>query len=311
MIHNAPILKLANDEQITCLFVNEIDSSVLIGTSKGDVIKQNKISHNIFGTGPRKISCKIEDGFGNASEVFDSSIIYAFYKQIIKVTEEKETSVLQRKIMAYPIVGQPTVSGIFISPVLWGGSDFGYWESLSIRQNCPEECENNFYIRVGNTSDDVLTKSWYSLYNGSDSDIEIPFNIAGSYIQLKINLTTTSTNIKPYVYETILSYRTKHAVFFFTKKFLLERDTNAKHALFAATYTAPPATEIKFGITDSNTNNWDNYKIIEPNKMIDLPDGLEDRFKIGVKMISNSPTQTPTVDEFSFSFDGDKKNRLM
>ena len=55
-------------------------------------------------------------------------------------------------------------------------------------------------------------------------------------------------------------------------------------------------TEIKFGITNENSVDWDDYQAVEVNRFFEL-DNLEN-IKVGIKFISYGD-YTPEVAEFA------------
>lgn len=305
-----PILELPNNEKITSLFPCPVENVLLIGTSHGRILRQTKLSKNVYGTGARMISTQMTDGYGNFSPVFMGDLFYAFHDQIVQVNEDKNIASLKNKILVLATSQNQEMKGLFTSPILWGGNDFGYWESIYIEQNCPDDCETEFFLRTAAIEVEVAKQNWLSVYKGREDTKELAFDLRGNYLQIKAELSTDVNKKKPYIYKIIVSYRTKHAVYFFTNKFSLERDTNLARGLFSASYIQPAATEIRFGITSENTSDWDQYTILDLDQVIDLPEGIQDSFKIGIKLISASTVNSPTVDEFAFVFEGAKKNQL-
>lgn len=310
MIKNIPVLELVNGETITSLFEDAETSTVLVGTSRGRILQLRQIINNIYGTGNRQLAIAAKDGYGNASAVFYEKILFAFYDQILKTNETGQTTHLAKDIAAYSALEQGEINGVFISPVLWAGYDIGYWESIRLHQSCPSDCQAQYFLRTGATTEELYSSSWISFYNGKDALQEIAINLTGSYIQLKIEMTTRVEDQTPHVYDVNIGYRTKHAVYFFTNKFTLEKESNAQHGFFTARYTQMPATEIIFGLSEKNTADWNEYHVFEENKIFDIPEQLANRFKIGIKFISHSLTSASIMDEFAFFFDADKDNLL-
>jgi hypothetical protein len=71
--------------------------------------------------------------------------------------------------------------------------------------------------------------------------------------------------------------------------------------------TEPKNTEIKFGIAGTNTSDWNDYNVIETNKLFAL-NNLE-RMKIGIKMVSYDEN-VPEVAEFSLLTGSEKDNNI-
>lgn len=309
MIKDVPILKL-QDDTIRSLFLDKETYALLVGTTSGNILKVEKITNNIYGTGKRDISAVMEDGFGNKSDIFHQIMTYALAKQLIRVTPDDTPEILTSQMDAYAALQVDEIRGSFISPALWAGHDFGYWEKFLLNQSCPSGCETEFFIRTGNSVDELYRNDWISIYHGVEAAEEIPIGAAGGYIQIKVSMKTAQKGFRPLVYKVMASYRTKHAVYFFTNKFVLKKNTNAKYGLFTATYSLRNATEIQFGISDKSSANWDDYEPIQVNKLAAIPSNMKDRFKIGIKLISHALDAAPVVDDFVFFFDGEKKNML-
>ena len=77
----------------------------------------------------------------------------------------------------------------------------------------------------------------------------------------------------------------------------MERDSNVKTGLMVANITEPQNTEIKFGVANENSSDWNDYTVVETDRFFDL-DNFES-VKVGIKMISYSD-EIPEVAEFAF-----------
>jgi hypothetical protein len=71
--------------------------------------------------------------------------------------------------------------------------------------------------------------------------------------------------------------------------------------------TEPKNTEIKFGIAGTNTSDWNDYSVVEMNKLFSL--GNLERIKIGIKMVSYDEN-VPEISEFSLLTGSEKDNKL-
>lgn len=309
MIKDLPVLELANDENIISLYADADTNCVLAGTNLGKIIRISQINNNIYGTGYRQFGVMAEDGYGNLSNLYVGDFTYAFYDQILEINEEKNITSFTKDVSIYCALQKEDVTGVFISPILWAGNDIGYWENIQISQTCPTDCQSEFFLRTANSEAEISSASWISFYNGKD-DANVNINLSGQYIQLKIEINTDVQSQSPIIHSVNIFYRTKHAVYFFTNKFILEKDSNAKQGFFVAKYSYQPATEIIFGLCDKNSADWNDYQVFKEGKLFDLPASLADKFKIGVKLISHSLNRAIILDEFAFYFGSDKLNQL-
>ena len=64
----------------------------------------------------------------------------------------------------------------------------------------------------------------------------------------------------------------------------------------------PPVTDIVWGICGTDSTDFGDYYIIEPNKVFELDAQNQTKnLRVGIKLIS-SPVSTPIIDEFSLMF---------
>ena len=63
----------------------------------------------------------------------------------------------------------------------------------------------------------------------------------------------------------------------------------------------PLGGDIQFGIASTNSNNWQDYQIIQPGKVFEL-DNKSNDFKIGILLISTDE-DVALVHEFALMFD--------
>jgi hypothetical protein len=66
--------------------------------------------------------------------------------------------------------------------------------------------------------------------------------------------------------------------------FTLENEGNTKNGLITGTITQPTETEVIFGVTNTNTADWNQYKEVELDKLFKL-DNWES-LKVGIKFVS-------------------------
>jgi len=307
-----PILKLRGDAEIQSLHYDSDKNVILIGVSDGRIIMMNSFASTAFLTGARSVYGRFWDGFANVSDVAWSNITYAIHNRILEVAENR--SLLGWKAVSKPFAAESAerVSGVFTSPVLWGGEDFVRWNDLTWAQSVLSNTSVKVAIRVANSIDDVLSSDWM-FFSGDGASVTRSldkFNLSGAYIQVQVTMDTEVEDVTPVVSSLSLSYETKFAVYFFTVKMVMEKGTNINAGLVTGHMTIPQNTEVKFGIAKSNTANWHDYVGVDLDKAFEVPQDFKDRMKIGIKFVSYSPSAYPVVDEFAVAFSGDKYNKL-
>jgi len=131
------------------------------------------------------------------------------------------------------------------------------------------------------------------------------FNITGRFIQFKIELETSTSSDAPLVTDFVITYVGKHSVYFFTKKIRIGSSSDARYLLLTASTTTPTKTEVRFGITDTNSADWEDYRIVSLNRLIQLDEDFGNKLKVGIKLTSHSITAVPVVEEFAFFVDAE------
>jgi len=311
-----PILELPDYEYITCMIKDVDNGGILFSTSQGRILGCREAVVNAYLTGERDVFAEVTDGFGNISESAKSSFIYALYNKIAEINEGKE-------IEKWKYVVKPTailtdrITGVFLSPILAVKQDLVTWKQLIWRETKPEDTEIIICIRSANTVDELKSLPWDYCFISRDSDTGYgstgyiirnlnDYQINGKYLQFKVTM-TTDVDTSPSMIDLALSYSTKFAVYFFTTKFSLENNSNMKVGLITGTITEPINTEIQFGISSTNTGDWNEYQVVEVNKFFSLSN-LE-RIKVGIKMIAYDDN-IPEVAEFALLSGGDIDNRV-
>ena len=157
----------------------------------------------------------------------------------------------------------------------------------------------NIYLRSGNTISEMLNSKWGKAYNSNESNSSTMIvdisndNLSGRYLQLKIEM-SSNENSSPKVSNVSVGYSTAFSIYFFTTQYSIDSSTKA---LVVANMTTPLNTEIQFGWNNKNSNDWNEYTIVEPNKFFELHN--EENIKIGAKFVSYDSTSIPVLHEFS------------
>jgi len=332
-----PVLHLPDDTTVISMFSDDSTSAVLLSLSDGRVIKCDSISMLGSLTGRRSIEAEVTDGFGFLIPATSLDIFYALHNRLIEVNSSKTELVWKQIEEVLSAVASDKIVGTFTSPVLWAGSDLGFWKYLYWEEDVPSGCETTIYVRTSATQAGILNSPWLAITSQDTDSKDLPtagssssssvtsessqektrlrksldgLNLVGNYFQMKINLGTTVQNVSPTVYKATIAYETKHSAYFFTQKFRMESGSSSDGIIITGSYTVPQNTEIKFGVTGDNSVDWNDYTIIEPDKATSIPNGISDKFKVGIKFTSLDPSAIAVVDEFAVMLGADTQNTL-
>lgn len=308
-----PILNLKNEEEISSLFYDEVSNRILVGTSQGRILIVKQLASNMYLMGNRSIYAQTTSCYGDASPMAVVNLKYGLKNKIIELTDTME--IVRWKSVNYPAGAESfgTVSGIFTTPILWAGEDFGWWGNTVWNQTVESGGRVLVAIRVAGSEDAILSAPW-NTYESSDSG-EITwsldnFSIAGSYAQAKIILQSSLNGLSPVVSNFVIPYYSKHASYFFVTKITMKKGSAIKGGLLTASVSAPPNTEIKWGITGGNSSSWNDYSPVYPDKLFQILNNPAERIKIGAKLLSYDNENYPTIDEFAVAFDADIDNLI-
>ncbi len=300
------LLEFRDDEYITDMAKDSSDGGILLATSKGRILGCRQSLVNAYLTGEREVFAEVKDWFGNISNTASSTFFYSLYNKIAEINEDKE-------VVKWVFKEKPTailvdrITGIFLSPILNVAQDLNLWKQLIWREIKPDDTEIVICIRSADNEDDLKALPWDYCFTSRDSDRGYgatgfiirdlnSFQIKGKYLQFKVTMVTDIQNISPVILDLTVSYSTSFAVYFFTTKFTLENNANSKTGLITANITEPINTEVQFGIADENTSDWNDYTVVDPNKLFAL--GNFENMKVGIKMIAYD-NEIPEVAEFA------------
>jgi hypothetical protein len=268
---------------------------------------------NAYLTGERNVFAEVKDGFGNISDTTWTTFFYSLYNKIAEINEDKE-------VVKWVFKEEPTailtdrITGTFLSPVLHVAQDLNLWKQLMWRESKPDNTDIVICVRSADTMEELQALPWDYCFTSRDSDRGYgstgiisrdlnSFQIEGEYLQFKVTMTTDAQNVTPVILDLAITYSTAFALYFFTTKFSLENDANAKTGLIIANITEPINTKIEFGIADENTADWNDYTVVDPNKFFSLDDF--ENMKVGIKMIAYDDN-VPEVAEFAVMTGADK-----
>lgn len=299
------ILELPEYENVVKMINDTGTNYVLISTTEGRILQCSELTINGFLTGERMVYADVYDGCGyngSAQTVFN----YALYKKLIELDENK---VIQKWKYSSDITAIKTerITAIFKGPVINIRNDFGFWKELTWEEIKPTGSEVTIFLRAATSEEELLKAPWtYSASSaaGETGTITRSLNnvgLKGQYLQIKIEMQVDIKDITPSVTDVTLKYSSKNSSYFFTNKFTIDFNDPAKKGLLTATISQPANTEIQFGITSENTEEWDQYQLITPDKFFDI-DSKE--FKIGIKFTSYDAS-LPVVHEFAIMAGGE------
>mgnify|MGYP003640968595 CR=1 FL=1 len=305
-----PILSL-EDDYITTMELDPHYGGVLLGTKLGRILHLSDVSINAFYTGNLEIQADAVSGQGFSNSA-STSITYALNNKIAEVTSDKEISTWNYA-EGFSAEKTENVVGIFLGPVLYVPGDLGLWKELSWTETKPTDTEIIISIRSGVSPESLQSSEWK--YSFSSTELESGTitrnlsedNIIDKYLQVKAEMSTDVNDITPTIADINVSYFTKEALYFYSNKFSLENNADAKNGLLTANITQPKNTEVKFGINNTGSDDWNDYQIITPNKFFSLNDW--ENIKVGIKLISYAEN-IPDVCEFAVIVGADKLKEL-
>lgn len=224
--------------------------------------------------------------------------------------------------------------GTYESDIFDGGSDLISWLELTWLATLPENTEITVEFRVAETSAAILDEEWipitsdlrpgeyydyssnfsydYSYGYGYTYGYDYSYLVSHAYvadlsfvndpfIQFRYKLISKELNVTPVLHEFTLTARKAQSVHFYTSNFTLPEDIT--RGLLTANTDTPVNTEVVFGINTEDSTLFENYYVVEPNRIFELPAELQNKdLRIGIKLIS-SPQSISVVDEFALIFE--------
>lgn len=306
-----PILILESDDYVTWIEEDEKAGHILFATASGKILSCSEVSVNGYLTSNRSIYGEAVDGFGHISELTSTEVLYGLYNKIAEISSDKTIDRWHFVENAVPLVND-RVTGIFTSPALYVREDLGFWKDFSWEEDKPANTSITICVRSADTTEALALKDWDLCFDSVGKTVPYvepmdPLLINGKYFQFKINMSTDAQGSTPTVLSTGVSYSTKQALYFFTTKFSLETSSDARIGTLVANITEPTNTEITFGIANENSNDWNDYTVVDLNKFFAL-DNYES-LKVGIKFVSYD-SSIPEVAEFSIMVGADKDTLL-
>ena len=307
-----PILKLSGDEEIRTLFRDGPDGAILIGTSQGRILLVKNLSSTAYMTGDRTIYANTVDGNGVSSDTASMNIRYGLINKIVEMSSEM--SVIRWKDVNQPSGAESvkTVSGVFTTPVMWAGEDFGWWGNASWTQTL-NGGRAIAAIRIASSEDGLLSVPWRTHESVESELVTWPLedmSAAGGYAQFRVVLESEISETSPVVSGLVIPYYAKHASYFFLTKLTMTKGSGIKGGLITAAVSVPKHTEVKWGVSNSNSASWNDFMPVTLDKLFELSESFGDRLKVGAKLLAYDDERYPSIDEFAVAFDSNIDNLI-
>jgi hypothetical protein len=305
------IFHLTGDHRITSLFVDDVSNCILIGLSDGRIIKADKSIGNAYLTGRRTISAIVEDGYGFLSDEAAVTALYLSKDAVLQASSNEELINSWATVQPYSASRTKEVTGVFTGPPLWAGEDFIFWREISWDCFIPGDSSIAVQVRAADTQEHLLEKAW-TTYNATGNQAKSLDYMSkdGAWIQFRAILSSSEITDMPRISNLSVSYRTRFSVYFFTTKFTMSRGTNLNSGLIIANMSVPRNTEVKIGLSDQNTSDWNQYQLVDTEKAFSINKTGTERIKVGFKMISHSDDVFASVNEFALMLGGEKAETI-
>jgi len=305
-----PILKLSGAEEIRTLFRDGPDGAILIGTSQGRILLVKNLSSTAYMTGDRTIYANTVDGNGVSSDTASMNIRYGLINKIVEMSSEM--SVIRWKDVNQPSGAESvkTVSGVFTTPVMWAGEDFGWWGNASWTQTL-NGGRAVVAIRIASSEAGLLSAPWRTNESIDSELVTWPLedmSAAGGYAQFRVVLESEISETSPVVSGLVIPYYAKHASYFFLTKLTMTKGSGIKGGLITAAVSVPKHTEVKWGVSNSNSASWNDFMPVTLDKLFELSESFGDRLKVGAKLLAYDDERYPSIDEFAVAFDSNIDN---
>jgi len=302
-----PILVLDANDYVTCMKEDDKAGHVLFGTFSGKIFSCSLVAVNGYLSSGRSVYGEAVDGFGHVSKTTSTEVLYGLYKKVAEISVDKAITRWKFVENGVPLSNE-RISGVFTSPILYVREDLGFWKDFSWTEDKPDNTAITICIRSADTTAELALKDYDYCFDSTGKTVPYvesidPLLINGKYLQFKITMETDAIGVTPVVLSTGISFSTKQTLYFFTTKFSLETDSNARTGLITANITEPENTEITFGISDENSDDWNDYKVVDLNRFFTL-DNYES-LKVGIKFVSYD-TNIPEVAEFALMIGADE-----
>jgi hypothetical protein len=230
-----------------------------------------------------------------------------FTDQLIEVDES--ANVVWELAGAQPFLSGNVVQqevGIYLSEIFNGTDDLVQWTSISWTATTPTGTSITIAVRSADTVADIANALWSDeLASPGVPPYGTPNSITdqvGQYLQFRATLTAFEVGVASPTLDAVdIQMMTSEATHYFSTNFVLPANILNGILTFNGCIN-PPATDLVFGVCGTNSTNFADYYVIQPNQVFTLdPQDQTQNLRVGIKLIS-SPSVVPIVDEFALAF---------
>jgi len=205
-----------------------------------------------------------------------------------------KTLVGNRPFLSAGRIDQETA--VYVSEVFNGTNNLISWDTVTYSGVIPTGTAITIQIRSSQVESAITDEEWSDAVtsgqsiNGTD----------GQYIQFRAILSSTVRGITPVLNNVTITSKSTFAVHYFTTNFTLS--SNLKSGIITANTVVPTGTEIVFGVTSGTSTDWNDYQIVELNKVFYTDsDNSDQNIKVGVKFLSTT-LEVAELHEFGVMF---------
>ena len=171
------------------------------------------------------------------------------------------------------------------SEIFNGTSDHVSWDIIYWDAIVPEGCDFKVYVRSGTSKTSILDEPFLKQFDKEDFEGGDISSLSGQYIQFKVVMSSTIRDKTPRLYAVNIRGLARSSVHFFTTNFTLP--SRILRGILTADTFVPVAADVVFGINTSDSTDFSDYQIIEPNRMFTMSgDQIGQNLRVGVKLIS-------------------------
>lgn len=212
--------------------------------------------------------------------------------------------------------------GIYTSEILNSGNDLISWKSITWVSSEPTNTSVELQIRSAASEDAINTATWSDNLIKVSGSVSLE-HITDQYLQFRAILRSKVRGISPTLTSVILANITANASHFFTTNFILpSRPIKGLLTANSSTgFTTATTDMVVFGVNTTNSSNFADYAIIEPNRLFSLPpEQYGSNLKIGVKLLTPNATNleetgyeyayNPVLYNFAMVFETEDGNKI-
>lgn len=187
-------------------------------------------------------------------------------------------------------------TAVYTSEIFNGTNNLIAWDAVTYSGDVPTGTAIDIQIRSSEVESAIENEDWSDpLTSGQSIN-----GLVGQYIQFKATLSSTVRGITPVLHNVTITSKSTFAVHYFTTNFALS--SNLKSGIMTANTVIPTGTEIIFGVTSGTSTDWNDYQVVELNKVFYTDsENSGDNVKVGVKFLSTT-SEVAELHEFGIMF---------